>query len=245
MKLLKADNYQTWYIEEGENAVLIDPWLSNQLQPDNSTFIQRKRNEHICLDAKDLNKVKAIIITAPFEDHLHVESIQSLPEDIEIYTSAWVKRILLKAGINNPIKILSNVGKNIHSINFKAIPTGFPYHPATFALLIEDKKGNKIFHEGHIAKYKYLIKNNIKADVAILTAEEVKLLGILRLGMDHTRTLRACNILGAEHLFITGSNPEKTTGLISKFLSITGLERKKIESQIKLHHQAGDAINFD
>ena len=59
MKLLKADNYQTWYIEEGENAVLIDPWLSNQLQPDNSTFIQRKRNEHICLDAKDVNKVKA------------------------------------------------------------------------------------------------------------------------------------------------------------------------------------------
>jgi L-ascorbate metabolism protein UlaG (beta-lactamase superfamily) len=43
MKLLKADNYQTWFIEEADQGVLIDPWLSNQLQPDNSIFIQRKR----------------------------------------------------------------------------------------------------------------------------------------------------------------------------------------------------------
>ena len=31
MKLLKADNYQTWLIEEADIAVLIDPWLSKQL----------------------------------------------------------------------------------------------------------------------------------------------------------------------------------------------------------------------
>ena len=43
MKLLKADNYQTWYIEEENESVLIDPWLTKQLQPDGSIFIQRNK----------------------------------------------------------------------------------------------------------------------------------------------------------------------------------------------------------
>ena len=180
MKLLKADNYQTWFIEEADQGVLIDPWLSNQLQPDNSIFIQRKRNQACLLGNKDYEKVQAIIITAPFKDHLHIESIKSFPKSVNIYTSKFIKKLLLRAGVANDIYIINAEGVDIGLINFKALPTGFPYHPATFALLIEDRKGNRIFHEGHIARFKYLMKNNIKADVAILTAEEVKLFGFLR-----------------------------------------------------------------
>ncbi len=36
MKLIKADNYQSWYIENNNKSILIDPWLSNKLQPENS-----------------------------------------------------------------------------------------------------------------------------------------------------------------------------------------------------------------
>jgi L-ascorbate metabolism protein UlaG (beta-lactamase superfamily) len=67
MKLLKADNYQTWFIEEAGQGVLIDPWLSKQLQPDSSIFIQRKRNQASLLSDEDYKKVQAIIITAPFD----------------------------------------------------------------------------------------------------------------------------------------------------------------------------------
>ena len=38
MKLIKADNYQTWYIENNNKSILIDPWLSNKLQPENSFY---------------------------------------------------------------------------------------------------------------------------------------------------------------------------------------------------------------
>ena len=245
MKLLKADNYQTWLIEEADIAVLIDPWLSKQLQPDNSIFIQRKKSQASLLNDEDYEKVQAIIITAPFEDHLHIESIKSFPKSVKIYTSKFIKRLLLRAGVANDIYIINEDGIDIGSINIRALPTGFPYHPATFALLIEDSKGNRIFHEGHIARFKYLMKNNIKADVAILTAEEVKLFGFLRLGMDYKRTVKACDILGAKELFITGSNPEKTTGFISKFLLIRSIEREKIQAKINLHDQAGNFINLD
>ncbi len=43
MKLIKADNYQTWYVEEKNKSIIIDPWLTNSLQPDKSFFIQRKK----------------------------------------------------------------------------------------------------------------------------------------------------------------------------------------------------------
>ena len=80
MKIIKADNYQTWYLENNNNAILIDPWLTNTLQPEGSFFIQRRKNNSTCLSKVEIDKVNGIIITAPFEDHLHMESINMLSE---------------------------------------------------------------------------------------------------------------------------------------------------------------------
>jgi hypothetical protein len=187
MKLLKADNYQTWYIEKNNESILIDPWLTNQLQPDGSLFIQRNKLNASCLSDEDIVKVKAIIITAPFEDHLHIESINMLP-GIPIYTSNIVKRQLIKKNVQNSIHILSEKNTELNNLNIKALPTSYPYYKTTFSLLIKDDKGNSIFHEGHRVNFKYLIKNNIKAKVAILTAEESKLFGFIQLGMNYKNT---------------------------------------------------------
>ena len=43
MKLIKADNYQTWYVENLGISILIDPWLTKKLQPEGSFFIQRNK----------------------------------------------------------------------------------------------------------------------------------------------------------------------------------------------------------
>ena len=45
MKIIKADNYQCWYIEYLNNSIIIDPWLTTKLQPENSFFIQRTKKE--------------------------------------------------------------------------------------------------------------------------------------------------------------------------------------------------------
>ena len=44
----KYDNYQTWYVEEKYKSIIIDPWLTNSLQPDKSFFIQRKKKIPTC-----------------------------------------------------------------------------------------------------------------------------------------------------------------------------------------------------
>lgn len=243
MKIIKADNYQTWYLENNNNAILIDPWLTNTLQPKGSFFIQRRKINSSCLSKVEIDKVNGIIITAPFEDHLHTESINMLT-DIPIYTSNIVKKQLIKNKIQNAIYILSEQTTNVNNLNIKALPTSYPYFSTTFSLLIEDNKENSVFHEGHRVNFKYLIKNNIKADVAILTAEESKLFGFIQLGMNYKNTLKAVNLLGSRQLFITGNNPEQTQGFINNFLRTKSFNIDDVSREINVYKNEGDFYEF-
>lgn len=243
MKIIKADNYQTWYLEHNNNAILIDPWLTNTLQPEGSFFIQRKKNNSSCLSRVEIGKVNGIIITAPFEDHLHLESINMLA-DIPIYTSNIVKKQLIKNNIQNKIYILSEQTTKVNDLNIKALPTSYPYYRTTFSLLIEDNKGNSVFHEGHRVNFKYLNENNIKAEIAILTAEETKLFGFIQLGMNYRNTLKAANILGSSQLFITGNNPEQTQGFIKNFLKTKSFNIDDLSKEINVYKNEGDFYEF-
>ena len=243
MKIIKADNYQTWYLENNNNAILIDPWLTNTLQPEGSFFIQRRKNNSTCLSKVEIDKVNGIIITAPFEDHLHLESINMLA-DIPIYTSKIVKKQLIKNYIQNRIYILSEQTTKVNDLNIKALPTSYPYYRTTFSLLIEDNKGNSVFHEGHRVNFKYLNENNIKAEIAILTAEETKLFGFIQLGMNYRNTLKAANILGSSQLFITGNNPEQTQGFIKNFLKTKSFNIDDLSKEINVYKNEGDFYEF-
>ena len=243
MKIIKADNYQTWYLENNNNAILIDPWLTNTLQPEGSFFIQRRKINSSCLSKVEIDKVNGIIITAPFEDHLHMESINML-SGMPIYTSNIVKKQLIKNNIQNKIYILSEQATNVNDLNIKALPTSYPYFSTTFSLLIKDDKENSVFHEGHRVNFKYLIKNNIKADIAILTAEESKLFGFIQLGMNYKNTLKAVNLLGSNQLFITGNDPDQTQGFIKKFLMTKSFNINDLSRQINVYKNEGDFYEF-
>ena len=244
MKIIKADNYQSWYIEYLNNSIIIDPWLTTKLQPVNSFFIQRSKNRNSSLSQDQINKVKAIIITAPFEDHLHFDTIRMFSDEIRIYTSNIVKKVLIKNKINNPIIILNENGHMINLINVKSLPTSYPYYKSTFSLLFEDEDHNRIFHEGHRVNFKYIHKNNIKADVSILTAEESKLFGFIQLGMNYKNTLKATELLESNKLFITGNFPNKTEGFISKFLYTKSFNIDDITKKIDTYINEGDTFAF-
>ena len=40
MRVVKADDYQTWFIEEDNFSVLVDPWLDKKLNPHSSFFFK-------------------------------------------------------------------------------------------------------------------------------------------------------------------------------------------------------------
>ena len=161
-----------------------------------------------------------------------------------IYTSNIVKKQLIKNNIQNKIYILSEQATNVNDLNIKALPTSYPYFSTTFSLLIRDDKENSLFHEGHRVNFKYLIKNNIKADIAILTAEESKLFGFIQLGMNYKNTLKAVNLLGSNQLFITGNDPDQTQGFIKKFLMTKSFNINDLSRQINVYKNEGDFYEF-
>jgi len=244
MKLVKADNYQSWYIEEKNQSIIVDPWLTKKLNNKSSFFIQRKKERVTFLNSSQLQKIKAILITAPFEDHLQIESLKFFSKDTPIYTSNMVSKVLKKKFVSNPIHILDESGAKICNMKVSSLPTSYPYYNSTFSILFESNN-KRIFHEGHIVNFKYLHKNKIKADVSILTADQVKLFGLITLGMGTKNTLKACKMLESEHLFITGNNPEDTKGIIGKFLLTKKMEIDKISSEINVHANGGDAIEIN
>ena len=182
MLVKKADDYQSWYIEEVDYGILIDPWLDNKLNPYSSFFLQRKRHGSHSLE-EEIEKVKAIIITAPFADHLHVPSLKQLGPDRIIYSTKTVRKILKKQKINNLFKQIEEIDE-IGPFSFSSFPAGFPYNRSAFSLLISNEDGKSVYHEGHNVNLKQLKKNRIQSDVAIITAESVKFLGLLELSMD-------------------------------------------------------------
>ena len=244
MLVKKADDYQSWYIEEVDYGILIDPWLDNKLNPYSSFFLQRKRHRSHSLEEREIEKVKAIIITAPFADHLHVPSLKQLGQDRIIYSTKTVRKILKKQKINNLFKQIEDI-EEIGPFSFSSFPAGFPYNRSAFSLLISNENGKSVYHEGHNVNLKQLKKNRIKSDVAIITAESVKFLGLLELSMDESRALKIADALKSKKLMLTGTKPHLTKGLVSRLLKIKRLDPMKFEnSDIKVFSSAGDKVQI-
>ena len=125
----------------------------------------------------------------------------------------------------------------------RAYPAGFPYNTTAQCLHILNEDGFAVFHEGHVVNKKIIKNNNIKADIAILTAEEVKFFGLLTLSMNLKNTKFACNLLGAKKLFITGSNPNKNTGFVNHFLKLNKLDNDFIDDKIEIFYEAGSSFS--
>ena len=241
MKVKKADDYQSWFIKEGDEALLIDPWFDLSLVDGKGWFLQRKKEKKSCLTEEEISLVKNIIITAPFADHLHLNTLKEF-STANIWCSPQVNSILLKKNLKNKIYELSS-SNSIGNLEVRAYPAGFPYNTTAYCLHIMNKEGFAVFHEGHVVNKKIIQNNNIKADIAILTAEEVKFFGLLTLSMNLKNTIIACNLLDAKKLFITGSNPLKNTGIVNYFLKLNKLDNDFIEDNIEIFYEAGSSFS--
>jgi L-ascorbate metabolism protein UlaG (beta-lactamase superfamily) len=241
MKVKKADDYQSWFIEEGKEALLIDPWFDSSLVEGRGWFLQRKKEKKSFLTEDEISQVKNIVITAPFEDHLHFNTLKKF-SSANIWCSSQVRSILLKKKFKNKIFELSS-SNSIGNLEVRVHPAGFPYNSTAYCLHILNDEGFAVFHEGHVVNKKIIQNNDIKADIAILTAEEVKFFGLLTLSMNLKNAMIACDLLDAKKLFITGSNPSKNTGFVNYFLKLNKLDNDLIDDKIEIFYEAGSSFS--
>ena len=241
MRVIKADDYQTWFIEEDGFGVLIDPWLDKKLNPESSVLLQRERQETSSLSQKELDRVKVAIITAPFIDHLHIPSIKKLSNKVKIITTKKVRKILIKNQIDNPIACIDNQVMEIGPFKLSFFPAGFPYSWSAFCFFLENTAGKTIFHEGHKANFRILKRLNRKCDAVLVTLDKVKFLGIITLSMGPKEGFRTAQLLDSKRIMATGTHPNQTQGLIKYFLSIKQDDEMK-NDELNVFTKKGDEV---
>ena len=219
MRVVKADDYQTWFIEEEGFGVLIDPWLDKKLNPESSVLLQRERQETSSLSQKELDQVKVVIVTAPFIDHLHIPSIKKLNSKVKIITTKKVRKILIKNQIVNPITCIDDQIIEVGPFKLSVFPAGFPYSWSAFCFFLENAAGKTIFHEGHKANFRNLKRLNRKCDAVLVTLDQVKFLGIITLSMGPKEGFKTARLLDSKRIMATGTQPNQIRGLIKYFLS--------------------------
>ncbi len=243
MRVVKADDYQTWYIDEDNFSVLIDPWLDKRLNPHSSFILQREREVPSCLNEKDLSKVKAVIITAPFVDHFHLPSLKKLNKDVQIITTSRVKKTLEKKGFLNRVTCVGNNPIEIGPFKLSAYPAGFPYNWSSFCFYLENNKGKRLFQESHVANLSLIKKINQTCDLALITVDSVKLLGVLKLSMSLEQSIKVTSLLGAKKLMATGTSPFLLKGLIRKLLLTESKQKNySIEGGPQVLYKRGDEV---
>ena len=241
MRILKADDYQTWLIEQDDFGVLIDPWLDKKLNPGISSFLQRERREASTLSKKDLDKVEVVIITAPFLDHLHLPSIKELDNRVKIITTKKVKKILIKNEIDNPIVCIDNQTMEVGPFKLSFFPAGFPYSWSAFCFFLENSEGKTIYHEGHTANFSVLKKLKKKCDAVLITIENVRFLGIITLSMGPKKSFKTANLLDSKRIMATGTQPNEIKGLIKYFLSTKQDDELK-NDEFEVYTKKGDEV---
>ena len=245
MRVLKADDYQTWYIDEDNFSVLIDPWLDKRLNPHSSFILQREREVPSCLNEKDLSKVKAVIITAPFVDHFHLPSLEKLNKDVQIITTSRVKKTLEKKGFLNRVTCVGNNPIEIGPFKLSTYPAGFPYNWSSFCFYLENNKGKRLFQESHVANLSLIKKIYQTCDLALITVDSVKLLGVLKLSMSLEQSIKVTSLLGAKKLMATGTSPFLLKGLIRKLLLTESKQKNySIEGRPQILYERGDEVTL-
>ena len=245
MKIKKIDDYQSWYIESEDTALIIDPWLDKVMQPKSNFFINRTRNENALITDEMIDKVACILISAPFEDHFHEKSLKRFDPSTLVLTSKPSVKKLKKLGFTNIEILKSGIQKNIGDLEIKAHDAGFPYN-YLWTFSFEIIQGDKVLYfESHVDKPSRIRQKGLKADCAILTTEEVKILGLLPLSNSSEATLKILEELECKNIMIQGSDPSETKGLISYFLKI-GEENLELFSNngIKAFKEAGSEVTI-
>ncbi len=76
-----------------------------------------------------------------------------------------------------------------------------------------------------------------------LLQKRLNFFGLFTLSMNLKNTIAACNLLSANTLFITGSNPLKNTGFVNHFLKLNKLDNDFRDDKIEIFYEAGSSFS--
>src|SRR4030081_3882492 len=106
--------HATLLIEIGGKRLLTDP----NFDPALGKFLPRVSAPGIALDA--LPSLDAILLTHAHADHLSLDSLDALPEDIPLFAPPVIAKWLKKQGYSHAVGIAPGEGAEVHGVKIQA-----------------------------------------------------------------------------------------------------------------------------
>lgn len=213
MKIRKIDDYQSWAVEIGERRMLIDPWLTDELSLPAHWFYGRRR------EAPKVSSwpCDALLLTAPFADHLHPKTLATIAKDTPVFTHKVAARTLRKLGFVNVTAMTD--GMRVEpwpGFTMEAVAPAMPYAHNALGLIFEHG-GARAYMEPHIIHLERAKQRVGNVDLVIAPVQSVRVAGV-PFAMSAERALEAAKVLNAPRWAPTGIDAHLAHGFFSATL---------------------------
>ena len=218
MRVTRVDDYQSWLIELGQQRLLIDPWLTDAFSlPLGAWFFGRQHREPPAFTPDTAPALDRIVLTAHFEDHLDIETLQRLPKTVPVAASKAAAKIVRGLGFAQVDTLMP--GDDIQldgGHRLTAVAPAFPYRHNALGFLFEEARGARTYLETHVADLE-TVRALAPVDLAILPVQSVRLFGI-QFAMDAQRAAEVARAVQAKAVTPTGLDPAVAEGWFARWV---------------------------
>ncbi|MCX5858292.1 MAG: MBL fold metallo-hydrolase [Proteobacteria bacterium] len=181
--------HSTLIIESGGKKIITDPWLVGNFR----FFPARPRQ----VKPEELHDLNLILISHGHGDHLHAESLATLPRQAKVIVPRGLKNKLIRLGFLDTVELSPGEEFSLPTLTIAAVPAKHP-GPAVGYMI---KDGKTVYFAGDTVLFPGMkeIASRFKIDAAFLPIGGVRMFGF-KLGMDPADALRAAEILNPKLL---------------------------------------------
>lgn len=229
----------SWQLTWKNTSILIDPWLFGT-EIDGFSWFNEQWHTTAPLPIHDLDGYQGILISQPFSDHCHEETLTKL-EKVPFIASPKAKKRLIKSFPQRSISELPSLRLN-QWLNFGALQIAYlksnKFLSASFnAIVIRCEKEIVVYcphgFDLNQVQLKQLKRYKVKALITGFSFFKLPafLGGIVNPGKENA--LELIEKLQPEKIFHTHDEEKETKGLVRKVASVTYLDPKEMEKGLE------------
>jgi hypothetical protein len=237
LKIRRLNMDNSWQIIWGECSILLDPWLTGT-EVDGFKWFNEQWHATPPLPINELGDYNTIIVSQPYSDHCHAETIKQLNKEANIFAvKPAYKRLSKELPGTTIYKIgdaVAGTWMHIHGLMFSKVTPNRLIDPIYHAIVIA--KGNEAivyaphgfaFTDAQLAAIKHL---SIKALITTFTDYKLPVIlgGIINPGINAVSAL--CKQINPTHLFNTHDEKKHAKGIVSKIAKVVYPELQELKN---------------
>jgi L-ascorbate metabolism protein UlaG (beta-lactamase superfamily) len=212
MELRRLDDYQSWALELGGKRLLIDPWLTEEMSLPLGHWVFGRRRP-APMPMTNWLPVDALVLTAPFSDHLHPGTLAMLPKILPVFASRGAAKEVRALGFKQVTALRDGERAVVwEGLDLEAIAPGFPYTHNSLGFAFT-AGGQRLYFETHVVEPERAKARLGKVSLLVAPVQSVRLLGI---PLSAERALEVARVLTPTKWVPTGNDPHLAHGAFSR-----------------------------